>query len=107
MPILLHVLTIIFVVAGIVLLLANLRSWRRRTVPTAPPAAQAQGRLDRSEGPLAGISDADIATSRARAQECLDQAAEATGETSKEAWLEMAVRWIELIEDAERRRNGR
>jgi hypothetical protein len=47
------------------------------------------------------MSDADIATSRARAEECLEQAARATSETDKEAWLGMATKWIELIEDAE------
>jgi len=110
----LDALTIFFIVAGIVLLGLNLRSWRRRTAPIAPPADQVQGRQDRGAVPqdggrqrhVAGISDADVAASRARAQECLEQAAQATSETEKEAWLEMAARWIELIEDAERRRGG-
>jgi hypothetical protein len=94
----LDALTIFFIVAGLVLLWLNSRSWRRRTVPT-PLAEQ--------EEYLAEMSDADITTSRARAQECLAQAAQATSETDKETWLEMAARWIELIEDAERRRSGK
>ena len=94
----LDALTIFFIVAGLVLLWQNLRSWRRRTVPTAQPEP---------EGYLAGISDADIATSRARAEECLEQAARSMSETDKSIWLGMAGKWIELIEDAEQRRGGK
>jgi hypothetical protein len=36
-PILLDALTIFFIVAGLALLCANLRAWRPRTVPAAPP----------------------------------------------------------------------
>jgi hypothetical protein len=109
-PALLDALTIFFIVAGLALLWLNLRVWRRRTVPIKSkvkvhnvhhhhaivPIAQ---RLP--EEHLATMSDADIATSRTRAEECLEQAARATSETDKEAWLGMAAKWIELIEDAE------
>jgi hypothetical protein len=93
----LDALTIFFIVAGLILLWLNVRSWRRRTVLTTLPEPERH---------LAGISDADIATSRARAQECLDEAAQATSETDKETWLLMAARWIALVEDAERHRGG-
>jgi hypothetical protein len=94
---LLDALTIFFIVAGIALLWVTLRGWRRRTVPTVLPEQEHR----------AGPSDAEIATSRARAEECLDQAARATSETAKSTWLEMAAKWIELIEDAEQRRGGK
>ena len=93
----LDALTIFFIVAGIVLLWLNLRGGRRRTVPTALPE---------QEGHPERISDTDIATSRARAQECLEQAAQSTSETDKEAWLRIAAKWIELVEDADRRRSS-
>jgi hypothetical protein len=70
----LDALTVFFIVAGLILLWLNLRSWRWRTVSTTLPEL---------EGHLAGISDADIATSRARAQECLDEEAQATSESDK------------------------
>jgi hypothetical protein len=92
----LDALTIFFIVAGLILLWLNLRGGRRRAVPTALPG---QG------GYPEGISDADIATSRARAQECLEQAAQSTSETDKEAWLRIAAEWIKLVEDADRRRS--
>jgi hypothetical protein len=106
----LDALTIFFIVAGLALLWLNLRAWRRRTVPigskvkmhnvhhhdaTVPIAPPVR------EEHLAAMSDADLVTSRARAQECLELAARATSETEKEAWLGMAAKWIELIEDAE------
>jgi hypothetical protein len=106
----LDALTIFFIVAGVALLWLNLRAWRRRTVPigskvkmhnvhhhdaTVPIAPPVR------EEHLAAMSDADLVTSRARAQECLELAARATSETEKEAWLGMAAKWIELIEDAE------
>jgi hypothetical protein len=65
-PFLLDALTIFFIVAGLVLLWLNLRAWRRLTVPIALPE---------HEEYLAGMSDADIAWSRAQAEECLEQAA--------------------------------
>jgi hypothetical protein len=91
-PALLDVLTIFFIVAGMALLWLNLRVWRRRTVPNVFPEQTER---------VSGMSDADIAMSRARAEECLKQAARATSETDKEAWLGMAANWIQLIEDAE------
>jgi hypothetical protein len=109
-PALLDALTIFFIVAGLALLWLNLRVWRRRTVsigsevkmhvvhhhhatvPIAPPVREKH---------LAAMSNADLATSRARAEECLELAARATSEADKEAWLGMAAKWIELIEDAE------
>ena len=94
----LDALTIFFIVAGIVLLWLNLRGGRRRTVPTALPE---------QEGHPERISDADIATSRARAEECLELAAQSTSQTDKEIWLQMAEKWIKLVEDAERGRNGK
>ena len=109
-PALLDALTIFFIVAGLALLWLNLRAWRRRTVPigskvkmhnvhhhdaTVPIAPPVR------EEHLAAMSDADLVTSRARAEECLELAALATSETEKEAWLGMAAKWIELIEDAE------
>ena len=93
----LDALTIFFIVAGLVLLWLNLRGWRQRTIPVAPP---------KQEGHLAGISDAEIARSRAQAEECLRQAESATSQTDQETWLRMASEWIELIEDAEQRRGG-
>jgi hypothetical protein len=97
-PALLDALTIFFIVAGLVLLWANLRSWRRRTVPKALPE-QAEH--------VAGMSNTDLATSRARAEECLELAAQSTSQTDKEIWLQMAEKWIKLVEDAERGRNGK
>jgi hypothetical protein len=109
-PALLDALTIFFIVAGLALLWLNFRAWRRRTVPIGfkvnvynvhhhhatvpidPPVREEH---------LTAMSDADIATSRARAEECLEEAARATSETDKTAWLGMAAKWIELIEDAE------
>jgi hypothetical protein len=113
-PALLDALTIFFIVAGLALLWLNLRAWRRRTipigskvkghnvhhhhatVPIAPPGREEH---------LAPMPDADLATSRARAEECVDLAARATSETDKEAWLQMAEKWIKLVEDAERGRS--
>jgi hypothetical protein len=92
----LDALTIFFIVAGLALLWLNLRVWRRRTVPKALPE-QAEH--------VAGMSETDIA--RSRAEECLGQAERATSQTVKEAWLQMAAKWINLIEDAEQRRNGK
>jgi hypothetical protein len=109
-PALLDALTIFFIVAGLALLWLNLRPWRRRTVPTkskvkmhnvhdhdaavpiAPPVREEH---------LAPMSDA-----RVRAEKCLELAARAESETDKVAWLGMAVKWIALIEDAERGRSG-
>jgi hypothetical protein len=51
------------------------------------------------------MSDADLATSRARAEECLELAAQSTSQTDKEIWLQMAEKWIKLVEDAERGRS--
>ena len=90
----LDALTIFFIVAGLVLLWLNLRVWRRRIVPKALPEH------------VAGMSDTDLATSRARAEECLGQAEQATSQTDKEIWLQMAEKWIKLVEDAERGRSG-
>jgi hypothetical protein len=92
----LDALTIFFIVAGLVLLWLNLRGGCRRTIPTALPE---------QAGYPEGISDADIATSRVRAQECLEQAAQSTSETDKEAWLRIAAEWIKLVEDADRGRS--
>jgi hypothetical protein len=92
-PALLDTLTIFFIVAGLALLWLNLRVWRRRTVPKALPE-QAEH--------VAGMSETDIA--RSRAEECLGQVERATSQTDKEAWLQMAAKWINLIEDAEQRR---
>jgi hypothetical protein len=50
------------------------------------------------------MSDADLATSRARAEECLGQAQQATSETDRVIWLQMAEKWIRLFEDADQRR---
>ena len=95
---LLDALTIFFIVAGLALLWLNLRVWRRRTVPKALPE-QAEH--------VAGMSNTDLATSRARAQECLELAAQSTNQTDKEVWLQMAEKWIKLIEDAEQRVSGK
>ena len=95
---LLDALTIFFIVAGLALLWLNLRVWRRRTVPKALPE-QAEH--------VAGMSNTDLATSRARAQECLGLAAQSTSQTDKEVWLQMAEKWIKLIEDAEQRVSGK
>ena len=95
---LLDALTIFFIVAGLALLWLNLRVWRRRTVPKALPE-QAEH--------VAGMSNTDLATSRARAQECLELAAQSTSQTDKEVWLQMAEKWIKLIEDAEQRASGK
>jgi len=95
---LLDALTIFFIVAGLALLWLNLRVWRRRTVPKALPE-QAEH--------VAGMSNTDLATSRARAEECLELAAQSTSQTDKEVWLQMAEKWIKLIEDAEQRVSGK
>ena len=95
---LLDALTIFFIVAGLALLWLNLRVWRRRTVPKALPE-QAEH--------VAGMSNTDLASSRARAQECLELAAQSTSQTDKEVWLQMAEKWIKLIEDAEQRASGK
>ena len=97
-PALLDALTIFFIVAGLALLWLNLRVWRRRTVPKALPE-QAEH--------VAGMSNTDLATSRARAEECLELAAQSTSQTDKEVWLQMAEKWIKLIEDAEQRVSGK
>ena len=97
-PALLDALTIFFIVAGLALLWLNLRVWRRRTVPKALPE-QAEH--------VAGMSNTDLASSRARAQECLELAAQSTSQTDKEVWLQMAEKWIKLIEDAEQRASGK
>lgn len=109
-PILHDALTIFFIVAGLALLWLNLRDWRRHAngragqssslpemglVPVVTEPAE-----DVKE--VAGPSDADIARSRAKAEECLGHAEQAAGQTDKEAWLRMAAKWIELIEEAER-----
>jgi hypothetical protein len=95
---LLDALTIFFTVAGVALLWLNLRDWRRRTVPIAPP---------KQADYVGEMSDADIARSRAQAKECLKQAESSTSENDKETWLGMAAKWIKLIEDAEQRRSGK
>jgi hypothetical protein len=95
-PVLLDALTILFIVASLALLWLNLHVWRRRTVPIARP---------KQEDHVGGISDADIAKSRAQAEECLKQAESSMSETDKETWLRMAAEWIKLIEDAERGRS--
>src|ERR1700733_10380371 len=97
-PFLLDALTIFFIVAGLVLLWLNLRAWRRRTVPIALPE---------HEEYLAEMSDADIAWSRAQAEECLEQAESSMSESDKETWMRMAAKWIKLAEDAEQRRSGK
>ena len=89
-PALLDALTIFFIVAGVALLWLNLRVWRRRTAPKAIPE-QAEH--------FAVMSETDIA--RSHAEECLKQAEWATSQTDKELWLQMAAKWIKLIEDAE------
>jgi hypothetical protein len=96
-PALLDALTIFFIVAGLALLWLNLRVRRRRTVPKVFPE-QAEH--------MAGMSNTDLATSRARAEECLELAAQSTSQTDKEIWLQMAEKWIKLVEDAERGRSG-
>jgi hypothetical protein len=113
-PVLLDALTIFFIVAGLALLWANLRVWRRRTVPAAPPKRAdytgerkppAPSELEPSAPErLTLMSDADLATSRARAEECLGQAQQATSETDRVIWLQMAEKWIRLVEDADQRR---
>jgi hypothetical protein len=95
---LLDALTIFFIVAGLALLWLNLRDWRRRAVPIAPP---------KQADYVGEMSDADIARSRAQAEECLKQAEVSTSENDKETWLRMAAKWIKLIEDAEQRRSGK
>ena len=109
-PALLDALTIFFIVAGMVLLWLNLRAWRRRTVPIGSKVKMHNVHHHDATVPIAppvrekhfaAMSDADLATARARAEECLELAARATSETDKEAWLGMAAKWIELIEDAE------
>ena len=97
-PVLLDALTIFFIVAGLALLWLNLRVWRRRTVPKALP--------EQAEHHVAGMPETDIARSRAQAEECLRQAEQATSQTDKETWLQMAAKWIKLVEDAERGRSG-
>jgi hypothetical protein len=92
-PVLLDVLTIFFIVAGLALLWLNLRVRRRRTVPKVFPG-QAEH--------VTGMSNTDLAKSRARAEECLELAAQSTSQTDKEIWLQMAEKWIKLVEDAER-----
>ena len=49
--------------------------------------------------------DADIARSRAQAEECLKQAERSMSQTDKKIWLGMAEKWVKLIEEAEQRRN--
>jgi hypothetical protein len=95
-PVLLDALTIFFIVAGVALLWANLRDWRRRTVPVATP----------KQANIGEMTDAEIARSRTQALECLGQAEQATSQTDKEIWLQMAEKWIELIEDAESKRRS-
>jgi hypothetical protein len=102
-PALLDALTIFFIVAGLALLWLNLRAWRRRNLPIgskvkpiAPPVREEH---------LAAMSDADLATSRARAEECLELAEQSTTQTDREIWLQMAEKWIKLVEDAERGRS--
>jgi hypothetical protein len=51
------------------------------------------------------MSEADIA--RVRAAECLHEAERSTSEVDKEIWLQMAEKWIKLVEDAERGRSGK
>ena len=97
-PVLLDVLTIFFIVAGLALLWLNLCVWRRRTVPKVLPEPSEH---------VAEMSNIDLATSRARAKECLELAAQSTSQTDKEVWLQMAEKWIKLIEDAEQRASGK
>ena len=97
-PVLLDVLTIFFIVAGLALLWLNLCVWRRRTVPKVLPEPSEH---------VAEMSNIDLATSRARAKECLELAAQSTSQTDKEVWLQMAEKWIKLIEDAEQRVSGK
>jgi hypothetical protein len=114
-PALLDALTIFFIVAGLALLWLNLRAWRRRTVPIGSKvkmhnvhhhhAATVPIAPPVHEEHLAAMSDADLATSRARAEECLELAAQSTSQTDKEIWLQMAEKWIKLVEDAERGRS--
>jgi hypothetical protein len=114
-PILLDALTIIFIVGGLVLLWQNLRGWRRRTVPVAPPKQadytgerkpRAPTEMERTSAPERLVSDAEIARARAQAEECLEQAERSTSEADKETWLAMAGKWIKLIEDAEQQRGS-
>jgi hypothetical protein len=95
-PALLDVLTICFIVAGLALLWLNLHAWRRRTGPKTLPE-QAEH--------VAGMPNTDLATARARAEECLELAAQSTSQTDKEIWLQMAEKWIKLVGDAERGRS--
>jgi hypothetical protein len=106
-PVLLDVLTIFCIVAGMALLWVNFRACRRRTVPIGSKVKMHNMHHHHATVAIAPpvreedlAADADIATSRARAEECLEQAARATSETDKEAWLGMAAKWIELFEDA-------
>ena len=120
-PVLLDALTIFFIVAGLALLWLNLRVWRRRTVPKEQatarlacsedkPASSATSVLEGAAGDflqVSEISEAEIARSRARAEECLEQAERSMSEADKAVWLRMADKWIKLIEDVEQRRSGK
>jgi hypothetical protein len=100
-PLLLNVLTIIFVAGSVALLWVNLRSWRPMwMVPRSAKRGPASRRLDQIH--LAGITEAEVAASRAAAEQCLDQAGRSTSRTEKEAWLRMGVQWIKLAESADR-----
>ena len=48
------------------------------------------------------MPEADVAASRAAAEQCLDHAGRSTSQTEKEAWLRMGVQWIKVAESAER-----
>src|SRR5580692_7969528 len=73
-PVLLDVLTIFFIVAGLALLWLNLCVWRRRTVPKVLPEPSEH---------VAEMSNIDLATSRARAKECLELAAQSTSQRGR------------------------
>jgi hypothetical protein len=68
----------------------------------AAPEMSIEARDD--HGYLEGMSDEDIARFRAQAEECR-QAKRSFSPVDKEAWQRMAGEWIQLAQDAERRRN--
>ena len=100
MPILLDVLTVIFVVGSVALLWMNLRS--RRPTQMAPRPKRGLASVHRNKVHLAAMPEADVAASRAAAEQCLDHAGRSTSQTEKEAWLRMGVQWIKVAESAER-----
>jgi hypothetical protein len=102
-PVLLDVLTIIFIVGSLALLWVNLRVWRTRSFAPAPPVHGVAHPHINNKDQSAGTTEVDMAASRAAAIQCLDEADRSTSETDRQAWLGMAAGWIKLAEDAERR----